>query len=36
MSIAPIGYDAGGIGEAVGMMCEMLAGMEPLTRYAMP
>ncbi|MGH7171283.1 MAG: hypothetical protein ACRELG_13475, partial [Gemmataceae bacterium] len=35
-SIALIGYDAAGIGEAVGSMYEMLAGMEPLTRYVMP
>jgi hypothetical protein len=35
-SIALIGYDAPGISEAVGSMYEMLAGMEPLTRYAMP
>ncbi|HTU21833.1 MAG TPA: hypothetical protein VMG10_27590 [Gemmataceae bacterium] len=35
-SIALIGYDAEGIGEAVGSMYEMLAGMEPLTRYVMP
>jgi hypothetical protein len=35
-SIALIGYDAAGIGEAVGSMYEMLSGMEPLTRFAMP
>lgn len=35
-SIALIGYDAEGISEAVGSMYEMLAGMEPLTRYALP
>ncbi len=35
-SIALIGYDASGIGEAVGTLYEMLAGMEPLTPLALP
>jgi len=35
-SIALIGYDAAGIGEAVGTMYEMLAGLEPLTPLALP
>jgi hypothetical protein len=35
-SIALVGYDADGINEAVGSLYEMLAGMEQLTRYALP
>jgi hypothetical protein len=35
-SIALIGYDAAGIGEAVGTLYEMLAGLEPLTPLALP
>ena len=35
-SIALIGYDAAGIGEAIGTMYEMLAGMEPLTPLTLP
>jgi hypothetical protein len=34
-SIALIGYDAQGINEAIGTMYEMLAGIEPLTPWAL-
>jgi hypothetical protein len=35
-SVSLIGHDAAGIGEAVGTMYEMLAGLEPLTPLALP
>ncbi|HYE05828.1 MAG TPA: hypothetical protein VEL07_09965 [Planctomycetota bacterium] len=35
-SLTLIGYDAAGIGEAVGSLADAVAGMEPLTRWESP